>query len=74
MARECGHTEPLIEIGSRLLKSANLADHTDEAIAGFVLDAALPYYRSIWEQCSRRERLVLVHLAQEGLVNPKRRE
>jgi len=31
------------------------------------------YYRSLWESCSLDEKVVLQHLAQEGLVNEKNR-
>ena len=71
---ECNRSEPLVEIGTRLLSAADLAAYRWDEIVGFVLDAAEPYYRSIWELCSREERLVLIQLAQEGLLNPKRLE
>jgi hypothetical protein len=69
---ECRHSEPLIEIARRLASSPDLARHRDDEIVGFVLDAAEPYYRSIWELCSDDERLLLVQLAEEGVINPKR--
>ena len=31
-------------------------------------------YQLLWTSCTRSEKLVLVHLAQEGLVNPKSRD
>lgn len=74
LAGECGSTEPLIAIGQRLLKRTDLDAYRWNDIVGFVLDAAEPYYRSIWELCSREERLVLIQLAQVGLVNPKRED
>jgi len=69
---ECRHSEPLIEIAERLARSPDLADHREDEIIGFVLDAAEPYYRSVWELCTDDERLLLVQLAEEGVVNPKR--
>jgi hypothetical protein len=69
---ECRHSEPLIEIAQRLASSPDLARHREDEIIGFVLDAAEPYYRSIWELCSDDERLLLVQLAEEGVINPKR--
>lgn len=69
---ECRHSEPLIEIAQRLAGSPDLAEHREDEIVGFVLDAAEPYYRSIWELCSDDERLLLVQLAEEGVINPKR--
>lgn len=70
--RECRHSESLIEIAQRLARSPDLAKHREDEIVGFVLDAAEPYYRSIWELCSDDERLLLVQLAEEGVINPKR--
>jgi hypothetical protein len=66
--------DPLIEIGARLLRRPDLASYRWDEIVGFMLDAAEPFYRSMWELCSREERLVLIQLAQEGLVNPRRVE
>jgi hypothetical protein len=74
LAEECASTEFLIDIGERLLEREDLYNYRWDDIVGFVLDAAEPYYRSIWELCSREEQLVLIQLAQEGLVNPKRAE
>lgn len=71
---ECACTDPLIEIGRRLSQTPNLETYRWEEVVGFVLDAAEPYYRATWDLCSREEKLVLIQLAQEGLVNPKRIE
>jgi hypothetical protein len=35
---------------------------------------AEPYYQLLWTSCSRSEKLVLIQLAQEGLINPKSRD
>jgi hypothetical protein len=69
---ECSSSERLIEIAQRLANSVDLPKYREDEIIGFVLDAAEPYYRSIWELCSQDERLVLIQLAEEGVVNPKR--
>jgi hypothetical protein len=75
LVEECaGIDPPLIEIGARLLRRPDLTAYRWDEIVGFVLDAAEPYYRAMWELCSREERLVLIQLAQEGLVNPRRVE
>jgi hypothetical protein len=73
LAEEC-RSEALIQIGTRLLHRSDLNSYHWDDIVGFVLDAAEPYYRSVWELCSRQERLVLIQLAQVGLVNPKRED
>lgn len=74
LVEECANIHPLIDIGARLLRRTDLESYRWDEIVGFVLDAAEPFYRSTWELCSREERLVLIQLAQEGLVNPRRVE
>jgi hypothetical protein len=69
---ECGRSPTLIAIGERLLEHPKLYAHRWDEIVGFVLDAAEPYYRSQWELCSREERVVMIQLADCGLINPKR--
>jgi hypothetical protein len=71
---ECGQLEPLIEIGRELCRRPGFESLRWEQIEDFLLDAAEPYYRCIWELCSREERLVLIQLAQDGLINPKRHD
>ncbi len=39
-----------------------------------VLKRAEASYQLLWTSCTRTEKLVLIHLAQEGLVNPKNRD
>jgi hypothetical protein len=75
LARECACTETLVEIGNRIGRPENhIEDYRWDEVVGFVLDSAEPYYRSIWQLCSHEEQLVLIQLAHEGLVNPKRIE
>lgn len=71
---ECGNMTPLIEIGTQLRARTDFDALHWEQVVDFLFDAAEPYYRSIWELCSREERLVLIQLAQDGLVNPKRHD
>jgi len=74
LAAECGVTEPLHEIGERLRARPDLGSLRWDQVVSQVLDAADPYYRCLWELCSREERLVLIQLAEAGLVNPKRQD
>lgn len=74
LVEECANIDFLVDIGARLLRRPDLEAYRWEEIVGFILDAAEPFYRSLWELCSREERLVLIQLAQEGLVNPRRVE
>jgi hypothetical protein len=60
------------EIAERLARAPDLASHSENEVIGFILDAALPYYRSLWDLCTEGERLLLIQLAEEGVVNPKR--
>lgn len=46
---------------------------TREELLDLLGERAEPYYRGIWESCQTGERVVLVHLAQHGLVNDKDR-
>jgi hypothetical protein len=39
-----------------------------------IVDRAQIFYRLLWTSCTRTEKLVLIQLAQEGLVNPKSQE
>lgn len=74
LIEECASIDTLIEVGARLLRRPDIQRYRWDEIVGFMLDAAEPFYRSMWELCSREERLVLIQLAQEGLVNPRRVE
>jgi hypothetical protein len=73
--RECQGSNTLREIGARLCKPLTESNRYSwpEAVR-LIQDAAEPYYRSVWDLCSQEEKLVLIQLAQEGLVNPKRTE
>jgi hypothetical protein len=68
---ECQWSGTLRRIAASLLRRQDLGKYSWKQIVSFVLDAAEPYYRSVWDLCSRDEKLVLIQLAEEGLVNPK---
>jgi hypothetical protein len=69
---ECRHDAHLLEIRAQLLRDPRVAMYEWADIVDMILDAAEPHYRTIWDLCSREEKVVLVQLAEEGLVNPKR--
>ena len=71
---ECRYSDTLRRIAADLIQRKELARYDWHEIVRLILDAAEPYYRSIWDLCSRDEKLVLIQLAEEGLVNPKRIE
>lgn len=67
---ECQWTDELGEIAKRLdpkvcalMSASRIVEH--------IGDHAEPYYRSIWNLCSEDEKVVLIQLAEEGLVNPR---
>jgi hypothetical protein len=68
---ECQWSGTLRRIAASLLRRQDLGNYSWKQIVSFVLDAAEPYYRSVWDLCSRDEKVVLIQLAEEGLVNPK---
>jgi len=47
---------------------------SSEDLRSAVLSRAEACYQLLWTSCTRSEKLVLIQLAQEGLVNPKNRE
>ena len=67
---ECRWTDELAEIGKGLDLEV-LAKLSQAQIIEHILDEAEAYYRKIWSLCSEEEKLVLIQLAEEGLVNPR---
>ncbi len=76
LALEVNGYEPLVPI-ARELEERGWKDWTAvpaEALARVVAQKAEATYELLWTSCTRSEKLVLVQLAQEGLVNPKSRD
>lgn len=71
LGQECAGNAFLLQIGRELdpLASGLAARQLLEEFG----ERAEVYYRSLWASCSRDERVVLGHLAEEGLVNEKDR-
>jgi hypothetical protein len=53
--------------------SSHGAEPTREELFDLLAERAEPYYDSLWESCQSSERLVLVHVAMDGLANGKDR-
>ena len=74
---EAGHDEALRRIAGDLLELVDgpmrIEDLAREQILEEFGDRAEKHYRSLWNRCSRDERLVLEQLAEEGLINEKSR-
>jgi hypothetical protein len=72
--RECGATGRLQAIGKELVSTiAEGTAITEEQLVAEIQDLADGYYRALWATCSKDEKLALIQLAQDGLVNPKSR-
>jgi hypothetical protein len=71
---ECWPTPRMREIGEEFVdKLEDRAEMTAEQLIDEIAIRSEPYYRGLWATCSKAEKLLLVQLAQEGLVNPKNR-
>jgi hypothetical protein len=71
LRRECGQDLFLKRLGLELDKYATSAN--DEQVLEELGERAQGYYGAIWASCSSDERVVLGHLAEEGLINAKNR-
>jgi hypothetical protein len=71
LERECGTDPFLLQIGDELDPFASDLDRR-QLLEEFG-ERAESYYRALWASCSRDEKVVLGHLAQDGLVNEKNR-
>jgi hypothetical protein len=72
LALEAEGYEPLLEIAAELARCEWTDGHPslDELARAFTARAQATY-QLLWTSCTRSEKLVLIQLAQEGLVNPK---
>lgn len=71
LERECGTDPFLLQIGDELDPFASSIDRR-QLLEEFG-ERAESYYRALWASCSRDEKVVLGHLALDGLVNEKNR-
>jgi hypothetical protein len=71
---ECASSDVLARVQASLAAHPETIEHGWIDVVQFVLDAAEPYYRSLWDLCSEEEKLVLIQLAETGFVNPKKVE
>ena len=69
LSRECRWTDELMTIYADL--KDEVEGLTKEQIILQVGDRAGAFYRKLWMLCTKEERLVLMHLAQDNLVNLK---
>jgi hypothetical protein len=71
LERECGSDPFLLQIGDELDPFVSSLDRR-QLLEEFG-ERAESYYRALWASCSRDEKVVIGHLAQDGLVNEKNR-
>jgi hypothetical protein len=76
LAEECRGDRNLAEIWKGLARAFELAGQEGNAptrreVLDLLGEKAEPYYDEIWVSCRSSERVVLGHLAQDGLVNAK---
>jgi len=66
---ECRQHHALLEVGEEVVRSAP-AGLSPEALLARVGERAQALYKLLWATCTRPEKLLLIQLAQTGLVNP----
>jgi hypothetical protein len=69
IVEECGHTKRLQDIGNQMIKDLHPQSYTDQEIISRIAVLAQSYYQTLWDGCSVDEKLVLVRLAEDGLVS-----
>ncbi|HEV8582516.1 MAG TPA: hypothetical protein VGX68_25910 [Thermoanaerobaculia bacterium] len=67
---ECGESEQLESLAGDLVR-ARLQDLSRDLFLDDLKERAEPYYRALWTMCTEEEKVVLVHLAEGGLINAK---
>jgi hypothetical protein len=67
---ECRNHPALQEIALEIVSTAPGPIPTEAALAR-IEERALAFYKLIWSACTRPEKLLLVQLAQTGMVNPR---
>lgn len=75
LEREVGPYEPLADIKTEIEQVWKTRDEVPKAdLRQAVRVKAAACYQLLWTSCTRSEKLVLIHLAQEGVVHPKNRD
>jgi hypothetical protein len=64
----------LFEAAKRTLKPGALVDLDNAELRRRIRDATWPYYVELWNSCSELEQLTLVQIAEETVINAKRRD
>jgi hypothetical protein len=70
---ECAWSERLLSVKRQIREAMGTRPpwRTRKDLVAHVGDLAEAHYRVLWSRCTDEERLVLIHLARYGFVNPK---
>ncbi len=71
LAEECRWTRRLKGIEQEIRETEGWRRLNREELICCVGDLAEAHYRTLWSACTDEDRLVLIHLAKEGFVNPR---
>jgi hypothetical protein len=74
LARECRGTPGLRAIAQRIAGDPDAAALSWSDVLELLLEAARPHHRADWLSCSDEQRIVLMQLAREGVVNRRSRD
>ena len=66
---ECRHHPALMAVGEEVVTLAEANPNREDLLA-MVAERVLALYKLFWASCTRSEKLLLIQLAQTGLVNP----
>lgn len=69
--RECGANSRLQKIGREIVQQLDCSRLTEDQLIHEVAVRAYPFYKILWDACDGPERLVLIHLAEDGMVNSR---
>lgn len=70
-AQECGVNSRLQKIGREIVQQLDCSRLTEDELIHEVAVRAYPFYKILWDACNGPERLVLIHLAEDGMVNSR---
>ncbi len=69
---ECGDDSHLASYAEEIVEQPSFPSLSEDQVIEELGVRAEAYYRSLWSHLSTSEKLILIHVAQEGFVNPKR--
>lgn len=67
--QECGANSRLQKIGREIVQQLDCSRLTADQLIHEVAVRAYSFYKILWDACNGPERLALIHLAEDGMVN-----